>query len=281
MEKTVKLFNWLAILASLATLALVVLLWMRGDEASRMYSILHNRFESNKTAAEAAKKRQETALRRNRAAKDELELELKTVRDDARDVNQSITDVTLEKEAKESETEQLRQNNQQTRLATAAKEQALEKAEMERDRFARENPVNEGELGPLRDLIEEQRLRASDLQGQLADYADETRALKFHYDSVKDALERDWENRPWIEPGERLTTRISDVNLPAGVLTIPLGLNHRVDEGMNFLVTEQGRGLCLIRVKEIGLNHSVATILPMFGRVGKIKNNQLVEITNQ
>lgn len=281
MEKTEKIFNWLAILASVSALVAVVLLWMRGDEASRMHSVLRNQFDSNKTAAEAAKKRQESALRRNNLAKADLELELNEIQDKIRDANQSIAEFIAEKEAKEREAEQLRADIQQTRLATAAKEQSLEKEKAERDRLRRENPVNEAELAPLRNLIDEQRLRASDLQGQLADYSEETRTLKFHYDSMRDALERDWENRPWIEPGERLETLISDVNLDAGVLTIPLGLNHRMDEGMSFLVTEQGRGLCLIRVKETGLNHSVATILPMFGRVGKLRSNQRVEITNK
>ncbi len=281
MEKVGKICNWLAILASVGVLALVALLWMRGDEASRMHSILHNQFESNKTAAETAKKRQESALRRNLAAKDDLDLELKTLNDEIRDADQSIAELASEKDAKERETEQLRADAQQTRLATAAKEQTLEKNKLERDRLNRENPIAESELGPLLDLIDEQRLRASDLQGQLADYAEETRSIKVHLDSMKDALARDWETRPWIEPGERLETLVSNVNLDTGVLTFPLGLNHRVGKGMSFLVTEQGRGLCLIRVKETGLNHSVATILPMFGRVGKIRNNQRVEITNQ
>ena len=49
---------------------------------------------------------------------------------------------------------------------------------------------------------------------------------------------------------------------------------------MRFLVSEKGRSLCRIKLKDIGLSHSVAMIIPMFGRVARLQESQKVEITN-
>ena len=63
-------------------------------------------------------------------------------------------------------------------------------------------------------------------------------------------------------------------------MMIPLGKNDGLKNDMRFLVTEKGRSLCRIKLKDIGLSHSVAMIIPMFGRVARLQESQNVDITN-
>jgi len=73
---------------------------------------------------------------------------------------------------------------------------------------------------------------------------------------------------------------VQSLNLKAGVLMLPIGRNKGLEADMRFIVSDKGQRLCQILVKEAGLSHSVAMIIPMFGRIGGLRENQNVEITN-
>ena len=280
MQKSSRIASWLTILISLAAFVIVLLLWMRGDEASTLLSTLNEEFaQLKKTAADQNKSQAANLAREERKNQDLLE-KISAIRQNTASNERDIVIVEANLQSMQDQVAKAREDNHKTNLAIEAIKKEIEHTQEEVNRLETANPSAGNELDGLRELIEEERQRGEDIRGQLSDYADETRTLDHHYKSILVALESDLNERPWIERGEILTTRIQNLNLAAGVLMLPIGRNDGMETDMRFLVTGNGRSLCRILVKETGLSHSVAMIIPMFGRVGGLKENQNVEITN-
>ena len=280
MQKISRIEIWLAIIFSIAALVFVLLLWMRGEDASTQLSTLNEEFSLLEKSAAEKKSAQEANLARKKRDSQSLQDELSSIKQDTISNERLILESESNLQAERDKVAQTRDATHQANLAIEALKKELEHAQEDADRLALANPAKTAELDTIRNLIEEERENGEGVQDQLADYADETRTLDFHYKSVLAALERDLNERPWIERGESLSTRVQSLNLKAGVLMLPIGRNKGLEEDMRFIVSDNGRRLCQILVKEAGLSHSVAMIIPMFGRIGGLRENQNVEITN-
>jgi chromosome segregation ATPase len=278
MQKICRIEIWLAIIFSIAALVFVLLLWMRGEDASTQLSTLNEEFSLLEKSAAEKKSAQEANLARKKRDSQSLQDELSSIKQDTISNERLILESETNLQVERDKVAQTRDATHQTNLAIEALKKELEHAQ--EDRLALANPAKTAELDTIRNRIEEERGNGERIQDQLADYADETRTLDFHYKSVLAALERDLNERPWIERGESLSTRVQSLNLKAGVLMLPIGRNKGLEEDMRFIVSDKGQRLCQILIKEAGLSHSVAMIIPMFGRIGGLKENQKVEITN-
>ncbi|MFP6886228.1 MAG: hypothetical protein VB997_01650 [Opitutales bacterium] len=280
MQKSSRIVNWLTIITSLAAFVVVLLLWLRGDEASKKLSELNQEFAQLEKAAADQNKSQAANLARAKRKNQEILKEISSIKQDTASKDRSIGTAEANLQAKLDQVAKAREDNHKTNLAIEALKKEIQHAQEDINRLEVANPTTGNELDGLRDLIKDEHRRGEGIQDQLSDYADETSTLNHHYKSILVALEKDLTERPWIERGETLTTRIQNLNLDAGVLMLPIGRNDGLEDEMRFLVTGNGRHLCRILVKEAGLSHSIAMIIPMFGRVGRLRENQNIEITN-
>ena len=280
MQKVSRIEIWLAIIFSIAALVFVFLLWMRGDAASTELSTLNEEFSLLEKSAAEKKSAQEANLARKKRESQSLQDELSSINQGTASNEGLILKSESDLQAELDKVSHTRDTIHQTNLAIEALNKKLEHAQEDVDRLALANPAKTAELQNIRNRIEDERANGEGIQDQLADYAHETSTLDFHYKSVLASLERDLNERPWIERGESLSTRVQSLNLKAGVLMLPIGRNKGLEENMRFIVSDKGQRLCQILVKETGLSHSIAMIIPMFGRIGGLKENQNVEITN-
>ena len=280
MQKISRIEIWLAIIFSIAALVFVLLLWMRGEDASTQLSTLNEEFSLLEKSAAEKKSAQEANLARKKRDSQSLQSELSSIKQDSTSNVRLILETESNLQAERDEVAQTRDEAHQSNLAIEALTKELERANVDVDQLTLGNPAKTAELEILRNRMGEERENGEGIQDKLSDYAEETRTLDFHYKTVLFALERDLNERPWIERGESLSTRVQSLNLKAGVLMLPIGRNKGLEENMRFILSEKGQRLCQILVKEAGLSHSVAMIIPMFGRIGGLRENQDVEITN-
>ena len=280
MQKISRIEIWLAIVFSITALVFVLLLWFRGDDASTQLSTLNEQFFLMEQSAAEKKSAQEANLARKKRDSQSLQSELSSIKQDSTSNVRLILETESNLQAERDEVAQTRDEAHQSNLAIEALTKELERANVDVDQLTLGNPAKTAELEILRNRMGEERENGEGIQDKLSDYAEETRTLDFHYKTVLFALERDLNERPWIERGESLSTRVQSLNLKAGVLMLPIGRNKGLEENMRFILSEKGQRLCQILVKEAGLSHSVAMIIPMFGRIGGLQENQNVEITN-
>ena len=257
-----------------------MLLWLRGDAASTQLSTLNQEFSLLEKSAAEKKSAQEANLARKKRESQSLQDELSSIKQGTASNQGLILKSESDLQAERDKVSQTRDTIHQTNLAIEDLNKKIEHAQEDADRLALANPAKTAELQNIRNRMEDERANGEGIHNQLADYADETSTLDFHYKSVLASLERDLNERPWIERGESLSTRVQSLNLKAGVLMLPIGRNKGLEADMRFIVSDKGQRLCQILVKEAGLSHSVAMIIPMFGRIGGLKENQKVEITN-
>ena len=280
MRKFSRILNWLTLSISIAGLVIVLLLWLRGNEASTKLSSLNEQYAQLEKNAADQNKTQQADLARAKRKNEAILKEISTIKQDTASKEGKIVTEESDLQTARDKLAQAEEDNHKANLGIEALKKEIEHTQQEVTRLEVANPTTATELEGIRDLIKGERLRGEGIRGQLADYADETRTLDHHYKSILVALEKDLKERPWIERGETLSTRIQDLNINAGVLLLPLGSNDGLENDMRFLVTGNGKQLCRILVKETGLSHSVAMIIPMFGRIGRLQENQTVEITN-
>ncbi|MBU63619.1 MAG: hypothetical protein CMI26_14075 [Opitutae bacterium] len=280
MQKISRIEIWLAIVFSISALVFVLLLWMRGEDASIQLSTLNEEFSLLEKSAAEKVSAQKANLARKKRDIQSLQDELGSIKQGTILSERLILESEANLQTERDKVVQTRDSTHEANLAIEALRKELEHAQKDADRLVLSNPAKTAELDTIKDLIVNERGNGAVVRDQLTDYADETRTLDFHYKSVLAALERDLNERPWIERGEILSTRVQSLNLKAGVLMLPIGRNKGLEEDMRFIVSNKGQRLCQILVKEAGLSHSIAMIIPMFGRIGGLRENQNVEITN-
>ena len=280
MQKTSGIFNFLTILLSLGAFGIVLLIWFDGNDALSELSSLNKKYSELEAAAEDQNKSQAANLARAKRKNAEILKEISKIKQDTTSEQAELITLEADLESSRDQLAQTRDETHQANLSAEELKKKLEQTKLELNRLTAANPAAVRELETLRQLIEDERARGVGIQDELKDYEDETRTLDHHYKSILVALEKDLNERPWIERGETILTSIQNLNLRAGVLMIPLGKNDGLRDDMRFLVSEKGRSLCRIKLKDIGLSHSVAMIIPMFGRVARLQESQKVEITN-
>jgi hypothetical protein len=131
----------------------------------------------------------------------------------------------------------------------------------------------------LQDDLDEQHALFAELEIEWRDYKAETEHLRSHYVSILEALRVDAENPSWITIGKSVLTKIERLSMETGMLVLPLGSTHGMRNNMRFFVSKNGKRVGQIIIKETGLGHSVANIVPLIGNPTKLREKDSVEIT--
>ena len=279
MKKISRIANWTTLLVCLTAIVFIYLYLDRSGTASDQLVNLTKELEiKKKSVLEAEKERDRDRLRetsRTNALLDEIKEQNATkvslVNREIPEQERGLEAALQAKEATEAEQAGIRGE-------IAEIERQAEALVTEAQRLALANPNTETELKDLEGLIDDERARGDQLRDDLANYAEETETLAVHHRSIVAALQRDFHERPWIEPGETLITRIQKIH--PGMLVLPLGKNDGLKDKMRFLVHRKGERLCQIRIKKANMADSVAMIIPMYGRVSRLRPDQTIEITN-
>ena len=114
---------------------------------------------------------------------------------------------------------------------------------------------------------------------ELQNYKIETDHLRAHYASILTALEKDARDPSWITIGKSVSTNVEQLSMETGMVVLPLGTSHGLRNKMRFFVTKKGRQVCQLLVKDAGLAHSVALIVPLIGNPRKLREKDQIEIT--
>ncbi len=279
MEKSSKIINLLTILTGLAAAVLAYLLVDAADQFRGKSSAKRDELNAARRVladAEEKKEREEASLRARRAG----------LTEDLEDHRDQVAKLKLSLPEKENETEGLKKQQDEARLAAtkdkaklAALEAEIVTANETADRLRTGNPATQAALNQLQVEVDEQNDLVGDLELELRDYQAETDHLSSHYASILEGLGIDAENPSWITIGKGVVTKIERLSMEAGMLVLPLGTSHGMRDEMRFFVSKNGKRVGQLVIKDAGLAHSVANIVPLFGNPTKLREKDTVEIT--
>ena len=207
--------------------------------------------------------------------------------DDLDDYRDQVAELTTALPRKKIELEALNQEKALFREETMRQQEELARVEAEVaqldetvTRLTQGNPVARAALDQIRDQIAEQEDLTAQNNLELRGYEKETSHLRDHYSSILKGLEADAEDAPWITIGKRVPTQIQRLSMETGMLVLPLGTTHGMREKMRFFVSKKGKRVGQLVIKEAGLAHSVANIVPLIGNPTKLREQDDVEITS-
>ena len=141
------------------------------------------------------------------------------------------------------------------------------------------NPAARGAVEQMRNEIRDQNNLTEEIQRELRDYKHETDHLRVHFASILQALGKDAKNPSWITIGKTVRTRIERLSMETGMLVLPLGITHGMRDEMRFFVSKKGKRVGQLVIKDAGLAHSVANIVPLIDNPTKLREKDDVEIT--
>ncbi|MFP6899884.1 MAG: hypothetical protein VCA36_03005 [Opitutales bacterium] len=279
MRTTSKIINLLTILIGLCVAVLAYLLLQAADQLRADTAVKQNEVTNVRTAlaeAEEKRDREESSLRARKAG---LTDDLEDHRKQLAEYKTSLPEKERELESLKKQQEMARQEVNKNRAEVTAKEAEIAQTQQAFQSLRAANPVARGELDQARASIDEQVDLAKSMELELKNYKIETEHLRAHYASILTALEADALNPSWITIGKSVSTRIEQLSMETGMLVLPLGTSHGLRNNMRFFVAKKGRRVGQLVVKDAGLAHSVAIIVPMIGTPGKLREKDEVEIT--
>jgi predicted RNase H-like nuclease (RuvC/YqgF family) len=218
-----------------------------------------------KFAVEEAKNGQADKLNREKRKNSELEESGNAKTDEIVDLERKRDELKTSTEVADQELEDLSASIQKSKLSMAGMDAEVRTAQENLRRLSMSIPVLEQEISILRNQISNEEKRKFDLDEKLTTYEKETQILKQHYDYTIVGLKKDFYEHPWLERGERLTVSSSTLDLVTGILVLPVGKNHGIEQSMLFSVRAKGKNICQVRIKEVAFDHCVAMIVPLLG----------------
>jgi predicted RNase H-like nuclease (RuvC/YqgF family) len=181
------------------------------------------------------------------------------------DLERKRDELKTSTEVADQELEDLSASIQKSKLSMAGMDTEVRTAQENLRRLSMSIPVLEQEISILRNQISNEEKRKFDLEEKLTTYEKETQILKQHYDYTVAGLKKDFYEHPWLERGERLTVSSSTLDLVTGILVLPVGKNHGIEQSMLFSVRAKGKNICQVRIKEVAFDHCIAMIVPLLG----------------
>ena len=131
-------------------------------------------------------------------------------------------------------------------------------------------PLLEGNIADMQGKIEEQKETDLYLDRQLASYGETTEMYERHFDRTTDALSEDLKNKAWFGKGKSLRVRNAFFDYENGLLALPLGKDHGLEEDRLLSVQEGDLEICKIKIMHAKLKHSVAHVIPLVGKPLKL-----------
>ena len=232
--------------------------------------------DDNVTLAEKSRDQVESSLRASNAG---LTADLEDHRKQLADYKTSLPEKTRELESLKKQQETARQEANRNRAEVTAKETEVAQVQQVVQALRSANPVAKGNLDQLHSSIDEQIELGNSIESELQSYKVETEHLRSHYASILVALGKDALDPSWITVGKSVSTNIEQLSMETGMVVLPLGTSHGLRNKMRFFVTKKRRRVCQLLVKDAGLAHSVALIVPLIGNPDKLREKDQIEIT--
>ena len=279
MEKTSKYINLLTILVGLVVAVLAYLLISAVDQLRQDTSAKQTELD----AAHAALTKTEEKSAADKAA---LMATKAGLTDDLEDHRGQTARLNLELPENEAKLVSLKKQQDEARAEATKKEGEVAGLEAEIAQVEETagglrvaNPAARGAVEQMRNEIRDQNNLTEEIQRELRDYKHETDHLRVHFASILQALGKDAKNPSWITIGKTVRTRIERLSMETGMLVLPLGITHGMRDEMRFFVSKKGKRVGQLVIKDAGLAHSVANIVPLIGNPTKLREKDEVEIT--
>lgn len=198
----------------------------------------------------------------------------------------------LEKEQKEFAEQQERVAELQAQIeakeavvlnAAEAEEKvlALKKEATERTiELSRQIPILENKLFEIKNEEEDARQRIAELKTKSADYEVITDQLRKHFASSLKGIRQYTRERPWIEPGDVLSTTLHTIDPATGTIALSLGADDGIQDGMLFKIVTGREEVGRLKINQVQQSEAVGTIIPLRGNPKKLQRSGTIDLIN-
>lgn len=125
---------------------------------------------------------------------------------------------------------------------------------------------------------EDFRVAIAKLSSKLEVFSQITEVFKAHHDRTMSSLRTYARERPWLEPGERITLQLQGLDLKSGYVALSKGGNAGIRGGMIFEVAVGKDEICKLRVKQVFRLHALAEVIPLQGRPLELEGLKTVDL---
>lgn len=226
-------------------------------------------------AVDEAKKGQSDKFAREKRKNAELEEKEKSSIGEIADLSRKQGEMNIILEENTKKIEELSSSIQKAKLSLAGIDKEIELSRSTLRSMTLLVPNLQSSLVSLQDDISQKKDRIIELEQKILSYDRETELLKKHFEFTVSALQKDFYEHPWLERGERVSVSFSSLDLETGMIMLPIGKNHGLEQSMRFAVRGNGKSICQIKINKVAFDHCIAMIIPLLGNP-----KELLEVTN-
>ena len=226
-------------------------------------------------AADEAKKGQSDKFAREKRKNEELEENEKSSVGEIADLSRKQREMNIILEENTKKVEELSSSIQKAKLRIVGIDTEIERSRGTLRSMTLLIPNLQSSLVSLQDEISQKKNRIIELEKKILSYDRETDLLKQHFELTVSALQKDFYEHPWLERGERVVVSFSSLDLETGMIMLPIGKNHGLEQSMRFAVRGNGKSICQIKINKVAFDHCIAMIIPLLGNP-----KELLEVTN-
>ncbi len=229
-------------------------------------------------ALDEAKKGQVDRLAREKRKNLDLEDQANAFVDQVSDLTRKRDEINQVIASAGKESDELSAEIQKNKVALGSADTRVEAARAEIQALSLTIPKLKSQITASENNILNEKQRMDELDYEIASYDKETSVLKDHYDKTISALQKDFYERPWLDRGERVSVEFSILDLITGLLMLPIGKDHGIEQKMRFAVRAEGQSICQVEIKKVGFDHCVAMIIPLLGNPSKLKEYSKLDL---
>ena len=229
-------------------------------------------------ALDEAKKGQVDRLAREKRKNLDLEDQANAFVDQVSDLTRKRDEINQVIASAGKESDELSAEIQKNKVALGSADTRVEAARAEIQALSLTIPKLKSQITASENNILNEKQRMDELDYEIASYDKETSVLKDHYDKTISALQKDFYERPWLDRGERVSVEFSKLDLITGLLMLPIGKDHGIEQKMRFAVRAEGQSICQVEIKKVGFDHCVAMIIPLLGNPSKLKEYSKLDL---
>ena len=252
MNKLPILLNICSGLLGLTAIILIMILLSHNDEARKSISSLQ--VEIDQVLAQMKEDAPVLAARRSREKARNLEIEqvvqghrdaFNTMTQELKEAKENLEQYELSKKSEENKLEALRESSKEK----ASKLEVVQATGME---LNLKIPQLEQEISELIDREQDLLAQTEAVSTKISGYDEVTNVWREHYRSTQRSTRSYVLQRPWIEPGEKISLSFSSLDLSSGTMALPVGTNEGMRKGMNFsLLDPRGKSARFESLKSI------------------------------
>lgn len=146
--------------------------------------------------------------------------------------------------------------------------------------LSRQIPVLENKLSSIKNEEEDARRRIVELKTKSADYELVTDQLRKHFKSSLKGIREYTRERPWIEPGDVLSTTLHTIDPTTGTIALALGADDGIQDGMLFKIVTDREEIARLKIYKVQQNEAVGTIIPLRGNPKKLQRGSTIDLIN-